>query len=249
MTMTEEDTVRVADADFRRRRRSRLLRRSRPWLVLALVLALAATAVYAVFFSSWLAARQVAVTGLDQPADRLTPARVEQVAQVPLGTPLARVDLGAVRRRVEAIPAVRSVDVSRTWPHGIRIAVVERRPVAVIERGHGLRALDRDGVVFGHFGARPAQLPLVEGAAGVRPDALAEAGKVAAALPQSVLRRVAHIHVASIDRIELRLHDGRTVLWGSADESAEKAAVLAVLLHRHRVQLIDVSVPARPTTR
>ena len=241
----EEDTVRLARADFRRRRRAQRLRRSRPWLLLLVVLALVATGVYAVFFSSWLAARRVEVAGLGD----LSRARVVAAAEVPTGSPLARVDLGAVRARVSAIPAVRSGDVSRSWPHAVRIAVAEREPVAVIDRGHGLQALDRSGVTFGHYGHRPSGLPLVQGTAGVHTDALAEAGKVAAALPASVQRRVDFIHVATVDRIELRLHDGRTVLWGSAEQSTDKAEVLAVLLKRKHVQLIDVSVPGRPTTR
>lgn len=243
--MSSEDTVMLARQDFRRRQRRRRLRRGLPWLVLLLLVALVATAVYAVFFSTWLAARRVEVTGLAG----LARARVVAAADVPTGRPLARVDLGAVRARVSRIPQVRSVDVSRSWPHAVRVAVTERQPVAVIDRGHGLQALDRSGVTFGHYRSRPARLPLVEGSAGVRAEALAEAGKVAAALPASVQRRVDFIHVATVDRIELRLHDGRTVLWGSAEQSTEKAEVLAVLLHRRNVQLIDVSVPGRPTTR
>ncbi|HET8599684.1 MAG TPA: FtsQ-type POTRA domain-containing protein [Segeticoccus sp.] len=243
--MTREDTVRLAREDFRKRRRSRWLRRLRPWLLLLVVLGVLATCCYAVFFSSWLAARQVRVAGLDG----LSRSRVVATARVPLGTPLARVDLGAVRARVARIPSVRAVDVSRSWPHTVRIAVTERVPVAVIDRGHGLQALDRAGVTFGHFSHPPAGLPLVRSSSGARADALAEAGKVAASLPPEVLRRVDHVDVATVDRIELRLHDGRTVMWGSAAQSAAKAEVLDVLLRRRHVQLIDVSVPGRPTTR
>ena len=53
---------------------------------------------------------------------------------------------------------------------------------------------------------------------------------------------------AADDRIRLELAGGRTVMWGSAEDSAEKAEVLAVLLGRDARQ-IDVSVPGRPTTR
>ncbi|HET8561052.1 MAG TPA: FtsQ-type POTRA domain-containing protein [Marmoricola sp.] len=245
MTSTREDTVRLARQDFRRRRRARRWRRLRPWLLLVAVLALVAICCYAVFFSSWLAARRVQVTGLE----RVSRAAVVAQAHVPLGTPLALVDLAAIRKRVEHLPAVRTVDVSRSWPHAVRLAVTERVPVAVIDRGHGLQALDRTGATFGHYATAPRGLPLVEGSPRVRVDALAEAGKVAASLPPAVLHRVDHIRVVTVDRIELHLRDGRTVLWGSSAESAQKAEVLGVLLHRRHVGLIDVSVPGRPTTR
>ena len=52
------------------------------------------------------------------------------------------VDLDAIRRRVEAIPAVKSADVSRAWPHRVHVAVTARVPIAVVNRGDGLRALD-----------------------------------------------------------------------------------------------------------
>ena len=56
------------------------------------------------------------------------------------------------------------------------------------------------------------------------------------------------MEVASVDEIELVLANGRRVLWGSAEDSDQKAEVLAVLLKRPGQQ-IDVSVPGRPTTK
>ena len=45
------------------------------------------------------------------------------------------------------------------------------------------------------------------------------------------------------------LKDGRTVVWGSAEESDTKAEVLATLLATVQAQTYDVSVPSKPTTR
>ena len=52
----------------------------------------------------------------------------------------------------------------------------------------------------------------------------------------------------SLDAIDLRLRDGRTVVWGSAAESADKAEVLDALLKRPHAQRYNVSVPGQPTT-
>jgi cell division protein FtsQ len=68
------------------------------------------------------------------------------------------------------------------------------------------------------------------------------------ALPAHVARRVDTVEVASVDEIQLVLSNGRRVFWGSAEQSDQKAEVLAVLLERPGQQ-IDVSVPGRPTTR
>ena len=243
-TGPDEETVRIARKDFRRRRNAGRWHRLRMPVLALLVLALLCAAAWAVFFSSFVTARDVTVTGTTSLGDR----RIERAAEVPTGTPLARLDLNAIRSRVEGITSVRSAEVSRSWPHTVHIAVTERTPVAVINQGNGLEALDKDGVLFGHYASRPKRLPLVSAPPGVDREALAEGGRVIGSLPPAIASRVDTVDVSSVDKIELVLGNGRRVLWGSADDSGQKAEVLAVLLRRPGQQ-IDVSVPARPTTR
>jgi cell division protein FtsQ len=244
MTMTEEETVTLAGRDFTRRRWARRLRRARPFLYAALVLALVGTGVWLVLFSSVLTVRDVSVRG----NSTMSAVRVEAVAKAPIGHQLARVDLAAIRARVETIPAVKAVSVSRSWPHTVVITITERTPVAVVDRGATLQAVDADGVLFGRYPRQPDDLPLVETAPDVKSEALAEAARVVTSLRADIAARVDRVEVETIDRIRLRLASGRTVMWGSAEDSEEKAAVLAVLLEQ-KAQEIDVSVPGRPTTR
>ena len=245
MTMTDhEETVTVAGRDFTRRRWARRLRRLRPFLYAALLLGLVAGGVWLVFFSSVVTVREVAVHG----NQTVTAVRVRAVAKAPMGRQLARVDLGSIQARVETIPAVKSVSVSRSWPHTVSIAITERTPVAVVDRGAGLQAVDQDGVLFGGYAKRPDNLPLVVTAPDVKAEALAEAAHVVASLRSDIAAKVDRIEVETVDRITLHLTGGRTVMWGSAEQSDQKAAVLAVLLGQD-AQQIDVSVPGRPTTR
>jgi cell division protein FtsQ len=244
VTTTEEETVTVAGRDFVRRRWRQRLRRLRPFLYAALVLVLVGAGAWLLLFSSVLTVRDVAVTG----NRTVSAVRVESVAKAPMGHQLARADLDAIRARVETIPAVKSVSISRSWPHTIAIEVTERTPVAVVDRGAGLQAVDDAGVLFGSYARKPDDLPLVETAPGVKSETLAEAARVVTSLRPDILALVERLEVESVDRIRLRLTDGRTVMWGSAEESAQKAEVLAVLLERDARE-IDVSVPGRPTTR
>jgi len=240
----DEETVRIARKDFRKRRnagRWRVVRR----LALALLLVgLVAGAVWAVFFSSYVTAREVDVRGNGTISD----AKVERAAAVPIGTPLARVDMKAIVARVQPISEVRYVEVGRSWPHTVRITITERTPIAVIDQGSGLKALDDKGVPFGSYAKRPKHLPLVRTDAGTPGEALAEAAKVIDSLPANIARRVDAVDVVSVDEIKLVLASGRKVTWGSAEDSDKKAEVLAVLLKRPGNQ-IDVTVPGRPTTR
>ncbi len=242
----DQRAVRLARKRFARRQWSRRWLAWRPLVAAGVVLALVAGTVWTVFFSSVLAVSGVQVEG----AGVLSAAAVRRAAAVPLGTPLATADLGGVSRRVRALAAVRSVDVSRAWPDQVRVDVTERRAVAVV-RPHGqsrLRGMDASGVLFRSYVQRPADLPLIRMGTRTRADALAESAVVAGSLPPALAARVSYVQVRTVDTISLELRDGRTVRWGSADDSADKARVLAVLL-RQRAGFYDVSVPGQPVIR
>ena len=66
------------------------------------------------------------------------------------------------------------------------------------------------------------------------------------ALPDDLSGKVDYLEVRTVDTISLVLRNGRTILWGSAEDSANKAEVLDVLLDR-KAQVYDVSVPGQPT--
>lgn len=239
-------------ADPSRRSRQRFARRqwARRWVawkyVVAgvLVLGLLAGGVYTVYFSSALAIEGVQVSG----ASTLSDADLRRAADVPTGVPLATVDLDAIELRVRSLAVVKSADVSRQWPHDVRIEVTERVPVAVVDMAGQVRSLDADGVVFGGYQRAPGDLPRVETGADADADALREAAAVVAALPGAVSTIVDHVEVLTVDQITLALRDGREVRWGSAEQGAEKAKVLAVLLEKRWADVYDVSVPGNPTT-
>ena len=240
-TEADERTVQIARKKFVRRQWARRWLAWRRVVVVVLLAALVAAGTWLVFFSSVLAVQRVRVEG----ARSLDPQVVVRVARAPYGQPLATVDLAAVSARVESLAAVKSVDVSRSWPDGLRIAIVERQAVAVVQRGSTLQGLDEDGVIFRRYPSRPHGLPLVRTGPHPRVDALAEAARVASSLPADVTRKVDYVEVRTVDAISLRLRNGKVVLWGSADGSAAKARVLPVLLQRH-ASFYDVSVPGSP---
>jgi cell division protein FtsQ len=236
-----------------RRSRRRFARRQwrRRWLawryvlVVVLVLAIVGLGVYALWFSSWLAVEDIEVSG----AQTVTAGDIRTRSGIDEGEPLIGVDLAGAEHRIGALAVVKSVSVTRQWPHGVLISIEERVPIAVVEIGGQLRGMDEDGVVFRTYKKAPPGLPRVETSIGTTSDALKEAAKVIAALPQDLSLQVDHVEVETVDQISLVLKDGRTVVWGSADQSATKAEVLGTLLATVQAQVYDVSVPSKPTTR
>ena len=213
--------------------------RWRRWLGGFVLLVVAAGIVWVVWFSPLLAVREVRVLG----TEALSHDVVVAAAQVPLGTPLARVDVAAVVSRVQALPRVASVEVRRGFPHELVLVIVERTAVAVEREGTAFAVVDAEGVRFARS-RTAAGRPILEA-----DDAPARrAGlEVLVALPSSVAARVATVRAASRDDVTLVLRSGDRVRWGDASRSDRKAEVLAVLLGR-RASVYDVSAPDLPTT-
>lgn len=221
-----------------------------------LLAALLGTVCWLVYFSSVLGVRTVAVSGTSV----LTPAQVLAAARVPLGGPLERLDTGAIRARVlNALPRVAQVRVSTDLPHTVRLRITERVAVAAVKGDDGQFTLvDATGVRFATGPAVPAGVPVVELAlsapgkaalADFSETALVDgAVLVAKALPPSVAKDTRVVVVHSYDDMELQLAGGATVLWGSPERDARKAAVLAALL-KQKATTYNVTAPDDPALR
>jgi cell division protein FtsQ len=210
---------------------------------------LIAAAVWVLFGSPLLVVRSVTVSG----THLVSQSEVIAASGVRPGTPLIRVNTGRAAARIVAIPQVRSVQVTRSWPNRLVIVVRERTPeLALPAYGGGYDLTDADGVVLQRVARRPKHLPLYptvapEGALRGNPD-LAAAAAVLSELPAQLRRSVTSVTAPQPDQVTLRLAGGITVVWGDADRAAVKARELAVLMRTH-LRHYDVSAPGSVTAR
>jgi cell division protein FtsQ len=215
-------------------------RRRKAVLFTLAAVVIAGAAVWALFGSSLFAVRSVTITG----AGAVPRAEVLRAAGIKPGTPLARVDTGAVARRVEQITQVQSAQVSRDWPDSVTIVIRERTPVLAIASDGGFALVDRFGVVLGHVTRRPAGMVLLTTAAD--PNSLRGSPAVGAAvtvlrqLPPPIRRLVRAVAAPSPDAVTLDLRGGITVLWGGTGRAAAKAAELEILM-RTKASSYDLS--------
>ena len=231
-----------------RRRALRTLRLHRLGTALGL-LGAAAVLVWAAAFSPLLALRSgdVTVTGSD---GTVQAADVQRIVAAHEGISLVRLDPAAMGREVaDSLVRVRTARVTRSWPHGLRVDLTMRRPIAVHEVEQGYEVLDSEAVVLETVPAPPSGLVMIAGQDGAEPDARAVAAVtgVVGSLDADTLARVDRGSAGSTGQVTLVLSDGARVRWGDASESALKARVLKVLLSQ-RASVYDVSSPHAPTT-
>lgn len=231
-----------------RRRALRTLRLHRLGTALGL-LGAAAVLVWAAAFSPLLALRSgdVTVTGSD---GTVQAADVQRVVAAHEGISLVRLDPAAVGREVaDSLVRVRTARVTRSWPHGVRVDLTMRRPIAVHEVEQGYEVLDSEAVVLETVPAPPSGLVTIAGQDGAEPDARAVSAVtgVVGSLDAETLARVDRGSAGATGQVTLVLSDGARVRWGDASESALKARVLKVLLSQ-RASVYDVSSPHAPTT-
>jgi cell division protein FtsQ len=229
-------------------------------VAVALVL-IGGASVWALYGSSWLRAERVSVSGTRV----LTVGEVRRAAAVPLGDPLISVELDGIESRLlRKLPRIDSVEVTRSWPHGIGLKVRERTPVLIVEAAGNAGKyveVDAKGVRFATVSRAPEGVPVLEltvsrsgsSAAGLRrfgEDRLVRgAVRVAGDIPAVVAHETLVVKVRSYDSITLELTGDRTVAWGSAEKGRAKARALAALIKAAPgAGHFDVSVPTAPAS-
>jgi cell division protein FtsQ len=153
-----------------------------------------------------------------------------------------------IARRVAAIPKVHSVRVERVFPSMVRVTVQERTAVLYFDSPQGSHLLDADGVEFAVEPPPPGTPKLTTSHPGDSDPVTRAAVTVLTAAPPGLRSQVGEVVARSVSDIELKLRDGRTVLWGGAADSARKAEVVLPVLTRPG-QVYDVSTPDLVTVR
>ncbi|MET4622550.1 cell division protein FtsQ [Arthrobacter sp. 2762] len=217
-------------------------------IVTAFVTVLIAGAIY----SPVLAVRAITVDG----TKLLTPEAVQKALSGVEGKPLPQVSEQEVNELLKPLIQVRSATVEARPPSELLVHVNERVPVALLKQGDSFVMVDVDGVQLGATQDQSAvALPLIDAGAGATNTGLFKAiAAVLNTLPADVLARMSTASAASADAVELKLVDGKTVVWGNAEDKELKAKALEALLKmppdpKVPVNVYDVSVPRHPFTK
>jgi cell division protein FtsQ len=210
----------------------------------------------ALYRSPLFAVKRVEVVG----AAHVGADRVRTLAAVSEDVTLIRFPAEEVARRVAKDPWVASVTVSRLFPDGMRIRVVERQPVAMADVGQTLWLVDSTGMVIAKRSVEQTStaivirdVPGLDLKAGRRTtsEPLLNAIAVVVAISDRLRSMIGSVSAPTIDGTTLYTRDRVEVVFGDAAEAQAKDALVQRILdeHRGRVVSIDVRTVDRPTWR
>ncbi|MEO7122524.1 MAG: FtsQ-type POTRA domain-containing protein [Lacisediminihabitans sp.] len=231
---------------FTRRSRHRRL----TWLTIAASIVVLCVLVAVAVYSPLLALKTIKIEG----AASVSATEVRTALADQLGTPLALVDFDGIKKELARFPLIRSYVTETVPPNTLVIHIVERAPLGVLQTATGYTVVDAAGVTLSHETERPAKLPIIDsGSTSTTTAAFTAAVSVMLALPASVSSRVDTVKARTKDDVTLVLDGaGQSVVWGSAERSAEKARVLADLISHQDPKTVveyDVSAPNSAVVR
>ena len=200
--------------------------------------------------SSFVAVDKVSITGLTtSDAERV---RVALTAAGRSMTTL-HVDHETLERAVAGFPAVRELEVTADFPHGLRIHVIEHVPAAIAVADDGRVAVAGDGTILRGLPVE-GRLPTIEieGSMGVGRLSLPlarDAAAVAGAAPARLRARMAGV-VDDGDRgLVAEMRDGPELIFGNATRLHAKWAAASRVLadpEASGASYIDLRIPGRP---
>lgn len=199
--------------------------------------------------SSLVAVRQVTITGVSGP----DAARIRRALSTAAhGMTTLDVRMAALQSAIRPYPVVKHLQVSTSFPHAMRIHVVEQVPVAEITAAGQQESVSADGTIL-HDAAATGPLPTIAlavppGGTHLQGVARSETELLAAA-PYAVLAKVATVSSDSSHDLVVALRQGPKIYFGDASRlSAKWSAALAVLAASSSdgAAYIDVSDPSRP---
>ena len=133
------------------------------------------------------------------------------------------------------------------------IHIVERQPVGQVAAGAGFELVDPAGVTIAQSPERVPGYPFIDAKGDIDGTAFRSMVEVLIALPAELLATVDSVSATTQDDVTLVLAGvGQQVRWGSAEDSAVKARVLATLIavtDPSRPGVFDVSAPGTAVFR
>lgn len=230
---------------------------ARRWLLPALGAILVAATAISAYLSPAFRVQDIQVIA----PENMDAAYLASLADIK-GESMFNVSLSEARDRLEALPWIKSVQLQREWPQGVRIEVTPRAPWGYWQAGPNIYLIDEEGVVLvadGNIGAAPfirhvdSEKTLIAGDK-VDPDAVMVVQRLWAELPERFGLEAVDFTYSRSDGLSVTTDAGYTVILGDSHNLEYKLAIWRAVedeVGRESMQgqALDVRFGDRPSLR
>jgi len=206
---------------------------------------------YLLGWSSIFSVKSVEISGAPTAAVQV---EIEKKSQIEIGQKLARVNPQSVSRKIEKLPWIDDVTISRNWLNGVvAIEIRSRQPLALFNSDQVPgQTIDAEGQLFSLPGFNTSNLPVISARS---PESALKANELFTQLPENFRSQITSMMATSTNAFTLNtIMDGREIRirWGDSQDVALKISVITKLLQlpeNKRIKLIDVVAPHAPIVK
>lgn len=206
---------------------------------------------YLLGWSSIFSVKNVEISGAPTAAVQV---EIEKKSQIEIGQKLARVNPQSVSRKIEKLPWIDDVTISRNWLNGVvTIEIRSRQPLALFNSDQVPgQTIDAEGQLFSLPGFNTSNLPVISARS---PESALKANELFTQLPENFRSQITSMMATSTNAFTLNtIMDGREIRirWGDSQDVALKISVITKLLQlpeNKRIKLIDVVAPHAPIVK
>lgn len=184
-------------------------------------------------------------------AERLTVDAIRSRAAVPQGATLLRFPSGEIKQRLLDYAWIADAQVTRDFPNTLRIRVVERKPIAVVDTGETFWVVDSSGMVLGEQSLEETTtLPTIRDIPGLdlkagrasTSEVLRNALDVLSGISAELRQKVRAVSAPSIDETMLLTTDNIEVVIGEAIDLAKKDAIVLTVMREKSGSVVTIDV-------
>jgi len=227
-------------AETRRRRQVRIA------IILAVIVSVTVGTV-SLYRSQLFAIEEVQVIG----AERLPIDTVRSRAAVPEGATLLRYPAHEIKERLLAYAWIAEAQVTRDFPHTLRIRIVERKPIASVDTGETFWAVDKTGMVLGEQSLEETStLPVVRDVPGLdlkagrasTSEVLMNALTVLSGISDELRGKLRAVTAPSIDETTLLTTENVEILIGEGTELETKSLRALTIMRKYSGNVVFIDV-------
>ena len=214
-------------------------------------------AVFILFQSPVFEVRQIVVSGTTISAETII-----SVSGISPGQNIFKLDIKSAEKKIQLLPLVKVVNITRKLPATINVNLEERKAVGVLQITDGFTQVDDEGVCLRKIDIANSKMPVITGVQvdfpgigkRMKSEKLSTVLNVVDELPGEILPKLSEVHIDDEGRIQLYMLDGIQCRLGLPEKIKQKGQILLDVLQElqpkgKKIEYIELTYYGNPVVK